>query len=72
MSGTPFQETGGAAFADIDVIIAVKRLTAAKTRLAPMFSAASREHVVLAMLIDTITATSPGGRRGIGHCGHPR
>lgn len=42
--------------ADINVVIAVKRLTAAKTRLAPMFSAASREHVVLAMLIDTITA----------------
>ncbi|TGD87562.1 2-phospho-L-lactate guanylyltransferase [Mycolicibacterium sp. CH28] len=42
--------------ADIGVIIAVKRLSAAKTRLAPVFSAATREQVVLAMLIDTITA----------------
>ncbi len=42
--------------ADIGVIIAVKRLTAAKTRLSPVFSAGVREHVVLAMLIDTITA----------------
>lgn len=42
--------------ADVGLVIAVKRLTAAKTRLAPMFSAATRENVVLAMLIDTITA----------------
>ncbi len=42
--------------ADIGVIIAVKRLSAAKTRLAPVFSAATREQVVLAMLVDTITA----------------
>ncbi|MCV7369796.1 2-phospho-L-lactate guanylyltransferase [Mycolicibacterium duvalii] len=42
--------------ADVGVVIAVKRLTAAKTRLAPMFSAAAREDVVLAMLVDTISA----------------
>jgi 2-phospho-L-lactate/phosphoenolpyruvate guanylyltransferase len=41
---------------DIALIIAVKRLAAAKTRLAPVFSARTREHVVLAMLIDTLTA----------------
>jgi 2-phospho-L-lactate/phosphoenolpyruvate guanylyltransferase len=44
--------------ADIGLVIAVKRLTAAKTRLAPVFSAATREGVVLAMLIDTISAAS--------------
>jgi 2-phospho-L-lactate/phosphoenolpyruvate guanylyltransferase len=43
---------------DVGLVIAVKRLTAAKTRLAPVFSAATREHVVLAMLVDTITAAS--------------
>ena len=37
--------------ADVGLVIAVKRLTAAKTRLAPVFSAATRESVVLAMLI---------------------
>lgn len=42
--------------ADIGVIIAVKRLTAAKTRLSPAFTAGTRERVVLAMLVDTITA----------------
>ncbi|MGI9123961.1 MAG: 2-phospho-L-lactate guanylyltransferase [Mycobacterium sp.] len=41
---------------DVDVIIAVKRLPAAKTRLAAQFPADRRERVVLAMLIDTITA----------------
>jgi 2-phospho-L-lactate/phosphoenolpyruvate guanylyltransferase len=40
---------------DIALIIAVKRLAAAKTRLAPVFSAPTRERVVLAMLLDTIT-----------------
>src|SRR5690606_19552617 len=30
----------------------------AKTRLAPVFSAGTRENVVLAMLVDTITAAS--------------
>jgi hypothetical protein len=43
---------------DVGVIIAVKRLAAAKSRLAPIFSAATREQVVLAMLVDTITAAS--------------
>jgi 2-phospho-L-lactate guanylyltransferase len=43
---------------DIALIIAVKRLTAAKTRLAPVFAAATRESVVLAMLIDTLTAAA--------------
>jgi len=46
---------------DVGVIIAVKRLASAKTRLAPIFSARARERVVLAMLIDTITAA-----RGVG------
>ena len=44
--------------ADIALVIAVKRLSAAKTRLAPVFSAATREQIVLAMLIDTIEAAS--------------
>ena len=47
---------GGSSEADIGLVIAVKRLAAAKTRLAPVFSATTREAVVLAMLIDTITA----------------
>ena len=51
MSGT---QTG--APADVGLVIAVKRLAAAKTRLAPVFSAATRENVVLAMLVDTIKA----------------
>ncbi len=51
MSGT---QTG--APADVGLVIAVKRLAAAKTRLAPVFSAATRESVVLAMMIDTIKA----------------
>ena len=42
----------------VGLIIAVKRLGAAKTRLAPVFAAETRERVVLAMLIDTITAAS--------------
>lgn len=41
---------------DVALIIAVKRLAAAKTRLAPVFSARTRESVVLAMLTDTLTA----------------
>ncbi len=49
---------GGSSEADIGLVIAVKRLAAAKTRLAPVFSAATRGNVVLAMLIDTITAAS--------------
>ncbi|MGH3675074.1 MAG: 2-phospho-L-lactate guanylyltransferase [Mycobacterium sp.] len=51
MSGT---QPGGPP--DVGLVIAVKRLTAAKTRLAPVFSAATREGVVLAMLVDTINA----------------
>ncbi len=43
---------------DVSLVIAVKRLAAAKTRLAPIFSAPTREAVVLAMLVDTITAAS--------------
>lgn len=43
---------------DIALVIAVKRLNAAKTRLAPVFSATTREAVVLAMLIDTINAAT--------------
>ena len=43
------------------MIIAVKRLTAAKTRLAPVFSARTRENVVLAMLVDTLTAATRAG-----------
>jgi 2-phospho-L-lactate/phosphoenolpyruvate guanylyltransferase len=43
---------------DVGLIVAVKRLTAAKTRLAPIFSATTRENVVLAMLVDTLTAAS--------------
>jgi 2-phospho-L-lactate/phosphoenolpyruvate guanylyltransferase len=43
---------------DVALIIAVKRLAAAKTRLAPVFSAPTRESVVLAMLVDTLTAAA--------------
>jgi 2-phospho-L-lactate/phosphoenolpyruvate guanylyltransferase len=57
MSGTKTVEA-----ADVGLVIAVKRLTAAKTRLAPVFSAATRESVVLAMLIDTISAASAVSR----------
>lgn len=60
MSGrrTPGAASDGSAGGQAAVIIAVKRLTAAKTRLAPIVSAATREEVVLAMLVDTITAAS--------------
>jgi 2-phospho-L-lactate guanylyltransferase len=53
-------DTGAAqpATSDVALVIAVKRLAAAKTRLAPVFSSATRESVVLAMLMDTITAAS--------------
>jgi 2-phospho-L-lactate guanylyltransferase len=53
MSGYP---AGGRE--DVGVIIAVKRLGAAKTRLAPVLSAEGRENIVLAMLVDTISAAS--------------
>ncbi len=42
----------------VGLIVAVKRLSAAKTRLAPMFSAPTRENIVLAMLVDTLTAAT--------------
>jgi 2-phospho-L-lactate/phosphoenolpyruvate guanylyltransferase len=51
MSGTRADGAG-----DIALIVAVKRLAAAKTRLAPVFSAPTREAVVLAMLVDTLSA----------------
>jgi 2-phospho-L-lactate guanylyltransferase len=61
MSGSR-SDTGG----DVGLIIAVKRLAAAKTRLAPVFSAQTRENVVLAMLVDTLTAAARvGSLRGI-------
>jgi 2-phospho-L-lactate/phosphoenolpyruvate guanylyltransferase len=58
MSGTRADGTGAGAGnpGDVALIIAVKRLAAAKTRLAPVFSARTRENVVLAMLMDTLTA----------------
>lgn len=40
---------------DVGVIIAVKLLPAAKTRLSTTFDAAAREQLVLAMLADTLT-----------------
>src|ERR1700757_5216332 len=43
---------------DVGLIIAVKRLAVAKTRLAPVFSAPTRERVVLAMLLDTMAAAA--------------
>jgi 2-phospho-L-lactate/phosphoenolpyruvate guanylyltransferase len=57
MSGTRTDSAGEGA-GDVALIVAVKRLAAAKTRLAPVFSARTRETVVLAMLIDTLTAAS--------------
>ncbi|MGC2655342.1 MAG: 2-phospho-L-lactate guanylyltransferase [Mycobacterium sp.] len=43
---------------DVGVIMAVKRLAVAKTRLAPEFSPSTRERVVLAMLVDTLTSAA--------------
>lgn len=51
----------GGAHGDVGFIIAVKRLAAAKTRLAPVFSAPTRESVVLGMLVDTLTAATRVG-----------
>jgi 2-phospho-L-lactate guanylyltransferase len=48
--------SGNSGLQEVGLIIAVKRLSAAKTRLAPLLAAGTREEVVLAMLIDTITA----------------
>lgn len=50
--------TPAGAQANVAVIVAVKRLTAAKTRLAPAFAPDTREALVLAMLLDTITAAT--------------
>lgn len=50
--------TRGGSAGDTALIVAVKRLAAAKTRLAPVFSAETREKVVLAMLVDTLTAAA--------------
>lgn len=61
MRGTPADDPS-----EVGLIIAVKRLAAAKTRLAPVFSAQTREAVVLAMLVDTLTAaTGVGSLRSI-------
>ena len=43
---------------DVALIVAVKRLSAAKTRLSPVFGAPTRERVVLAMLVDTLAAAA--------------
>jgi 2-phospho-L-lactate/phosphoenolpyruvate guanylyltransferase len=59
MSGT--SATNGRAPTTVGLIIAIKRLNAAKTRLAPMFDGlapGAREELVLAMLADTITAAA--------------
>ena len=53
MSG---ERAGGSG--DVGVIVAVKRLAAAKTRLAPVFSPSTRMQIVLAMLLDTLTAAA--------------
>lgn len=53
MSGTRADGHG-----DVGLIVAVKRLAVAKTRLAPIFSRQTREAVVLAMLIDTLSAAA--------------
>ena len=57
MTGTCADGAGENA-TDVALIIAVKRLAAAKTRLAPVFSARTRENVVLAMLVDTLSAAA--------------
>ncbi len=49
---------GSSAQPEVGVLIAVKRLAAAKTRLAPVLSASARESLVLAMLVDTVSAAS--------------
>ena len=40
----------------VGLVIAVKRLRDAKSRLAPLFESGARERVVLAMLVDTVAA----------------
>ena len=44
--------------ADVGVIIALKRLSAAKSRLSSLFPPDVREQVVLAMLLDTVAAAT--------------
>ena len=56
MSGVGDVGLGDVGLGDVGVIIAVKHLSAAKTRLAALFQPPLREQVVLAMLVDTITA----------------
>ena len=61
---------------DVGVIIAVKKPSAAKTRLAPGAVRGHREHIVLAMLVDTTfvrgasgiasAVVTPGSGRGLG------
>jgi 2-phospho-L-lactate guanylyltransferase len=63
MSGTSTDRSASGASAatgnqHVGLIIAVKRLSAAKTRLASAFASDVREGVVLAMLEDTIAAAS--------------
>lgn len=60
MTARPGNVSAGVS-ADVGLIIAVKRLVFAKTRLAPAFLPQQREEVVLAMLTDTITAASQVG-----------
>ena len=53
--------TSASAPTTVGLIIAIKRLSAAKSRLAPMFDSlahGAREELVLAMLGDTIAAAS--------------
>ena len=58
---------------DVGVILAVKRLAPPpRLRLAPMFSAPVREKVVLAMLVDTLTAASRCERGSPHHRRHAR
>lgn len=49
---------------EVGLIVAVKRLAVAKSRLAELFSAPDRERVVLAMLVDTLTAARAVGAVG--------
>jgi 2-phospho-L-lactate/phosphoenolpyruvate guanylyltransferase len=56
MSGMSGERAGG--LGDVGVIVAVKHLAAAKTRLAPVFSPSRRSQIVLAMLLDTLTAAA--------------
>jgi 2-phospho-L-lactate/phosphoenolpyruvate guanylyltransferase len=53
MSGTSARAATG-----VGLIIAVKQLPAAKSRLSPVFAAPARSALVLAMLTDTIAAAS--------------